>query len=118
MDNYTKRTGVLRAVLEDIAGELALVVPEKEFVVEYDSLMLRPCLPAHVGPYYILYDGRKEEKERKPVLAVYQRVLPFTEKDNMASPLLFFMPPDPFIVEYLGKYAKEFNITLLDFSKV
>jgi hypothetical protein len=118
MDYDRRRLGVLKLVLEDIAGELTAVC-DKEFVVEEDESMLRPCLPAeNAGPYYIIYDGARESKERKPVLAVYQNMLLPTETENLFSPLLFFMPPDPFIVEYLSEYAREFNMHLSDFSNV
>lgn len=117
MNNKIIRLGALRAVLEDIALDF-IDVCKKEFVVEEET-GLAPHLPENAGPYYILYDGIKVEGKnyRKPVLAVSQKL--FNDKKNnvIFMPAHFFMPPDPFILEYLNEYAEQFGIGSVRYSK-
>lgn len=116
MNDNPKRTDVLRAVLEDIALDLALVIPEKEFVVE-EKKEFWPCLREYFGPFYIIYGGRKEETERKAVIAVSQKTFNDTKNKIMFSPAHYFMQLSPFILEYLTEYAREFRIGSIRYKK-
>lgn len=117
MEDDTKRIGVLKAMLEDIADELS-VVCEKEFVVEEET-EIKPNLLEYFGPYYVIYDGAKAEgkEQRNSVLAVSQRVFHDTKNNIMFTPAHFFMPPDPFILEYLKEYAIAFEIDSVRYTK-
>ncbi len=118
MRNDAKRKGALRAVLEDIAAEMEKVC-KKNFVVEEEE-DAGSRLPAGLGPYYVLYDGRMADGtgQRRPVLAVSQTLFRDMKNNACFMSVRFFMPPDPFIIEYLEEYAKEFGIGSVRYNRL